>query len=57
MRVANVDPRLSGEYLSSVGLTQPIVDAMFAQLRAEPCDQRDALDLHFLRSFAQKSGE
>lgn len=56
--LANVDPRLSGEYLGWVGLTKPpIVDAMLAQLHSKPSDERDALDLHFLRALAQKRGD
>jgi hypothetical protein len=57
-RLANIDPRVSGEYLATVGLrTSSVVTAMFAQLSAEPSDETDALNLHLLRALAQRSGE
>jgi hypothetical protein len=55
--LANIDPKMSGEYLALVGLTaQPVLDAMFTQLHDEPTDERDALDLHFLRAPRNLAG-
>lgn len=55
--LANIDPRLSAEYLATVGLTTPrIVEAMLGQLNDVPTDRTDGLDLHLLRSLRGRKG-
>ncbi len=56
--LANTDPKLSGEYLGSVGLRTPaVIDAMLSRLATKATDRTDALHLHWLRALASKPGE
>jgi len=56
LKLANIDPRLSGDYLAAVG-TAPIADAMLARLDDDASDRTDAIDLHYLRALRRRKGE
>lgn len=55
--LASIDPRLSAEYLASVGMcVSNVADAMLAQVGGPTDDRTDALDLHLLRALARRKG-
>ena len=52
--LANLDPRLTAEYLGTLGMRDDTVRSdMLATIDSQPSDTHDALRLHYLKAFAR----